>query len=295
MSDGTVYDLGYTPHLGERLGRAGAIRAIMTDGARRALGLRRSPWSKVLPWALIAAAIIPAAWVVALTYLIAGFSLEDAGPFGDPARFFDVIGTLALLFMALVGPTLLIPDRQYGVLSIYASRPVRASDYLLARAATLVLLTFTFMMIPHLILYLGISSLYVDGIWAGLLEHGAKLPKTAGTALAYVFGYGAPAFFVSLFVRRVAMATGVYVVVMFMTDALSSAIPRSTELWIFKVLAPFSLFSNPRSVRNWLFEVEGTSLPLDRVGFPSSVGALAILLTVVITAAVAVRRYRSEF
>ena len=103
----------------------------------RALGLRRKAAAKVLPWALITAAIVPAAWTVALTFVETGF---NAGPFGNPAEFFEVIGMMTLLFVALVAPTLLIPDRLHGVLAIYASRPVRASDYLLARAAVLVVL-----------------------------------------------------------------------------------------------------------------------------------------------------------
>ena len=60
-TEGTIYDLGYAPHEGARLGRRAALRAMIVDGSRRALGLRRKPWTKVLPWGLIAAAIVPAA------------------------------------------------------------------------------------------------------------------------------------------------------------------------------------------------------------------------------------------
>ena len=294
-AQGTVYDLGYAPHEGPRLGRSAAIRAMFLDGSRRALGLRRKPWTKVLPWALIAAAIVPAAWVVALTVVAAGFSLEDAGPFGDPARFFEMIGVLTLFFVALVAPTLLIPDRQHGVLAIYASRPVRAGDYLLARAGALVVLTFLFMLIPHAILYLGISALYVDGFWAGLVEHGARIPEILGTTTAYVLGYGAPAFLVALFARRVAIATGVYVVAMFMSGSLIDVIPRASDLLVFKVLAPFALFWNPISVRDWLFDRDPAQWPLDRVGLEPWVGALPIVLLALATAFIAHRRYRREF
>jgi ABC-2 type transport system permease protein len=294
-AEGTVYDLGYQPHEGPRLGRPAAIRAMIVDGSRRVLGLRRKAWPKVLPWGLIAAAIVPAAWVVALSFVVAGFSLEDAGPFGDPAEFFEMIGMLAMLFVALLAPTLLIPDRQHGVLAIYASRPVRASDYLLARAATLVLLTSLFILIPHTILYLGISALYVDGFRAGLVEHGAKIPEILGTTVAYVLGYGAPAFLVALFVRRVAIATGVYVLAMFLTGSLIEAMPRATEHLAFKVLAPLALFWNPLSVRDWLFDQEPEQLALDRVGFEPWVGAIAILGIVMVTALLAHRRYRREF
>lgn len=293
--EGTVYDLGYAPHEGPRLGRRAAIRAMFIDGSRRALGLRRKPWTKVLPWALIAAAIVPAAWVVALTFVAAGFSLEDAGPFGDPAEFFEMIGMLAMFFVALVAPTLLIPDRQYGVLAIYASRPVRAVDYLFARGAALIVLTSLFMLIPHAILYLGISTLYVDGFLAGLVEHGKAIPDILGTTAAYVLGYGTPAFLIALFVGRAAIATGVYVFTMFMTASMIEAMPRATELLVFRILAPLGLFWHPLTVRDWLFDREPEQWALDRVGFEPWVGAVVILSFAVATAVIAHRRYRRYF
>lgn len=292
---GTIYDLGYKPHEGPRLGRRAAFRAMFLDGSRRALGLRRKAWTKVLPWALIGAAIVPAAWVVALTFVAAGFTLEDAGPFGDPAEFFEIIGVLTMFFVALAGPTLLIPDRQHGVLAIYASRPVRSGDYLLARAATLAVLTSLYILIPQAILYLGISSLYADGWWAGLVEHGAKIPEILATTGAYVLGYGAPAFLIALFVRRVPIATGIYVILMFMSASLVDAMPRTTDVLVFKVLAPLALFSNPLSVRDWLFDRDPDGWPLERVGLEPWVGAVTILTLVLVTAVIAHVRYRRHF
>jgi len=67
---GTVYDLGYVPHEGPRLGRSGAIRAIVKDGVRRALGLRRKPREKLMPWLLIGAAVVPATVIVSLTFVL---------------------------------------------------------------------------------------------------------------------------------------------------------------------------------------------------------------------------------
>jgi ABC-2 type transport system permease protein len=294
-ADGAVYDLGYAPHEGPRLGRPAAIRAMVIDGTRRALGLRRKAWAKVLPWGLVGAAIVPAAWVVALTFVAAGFSLEDAGPFGDPADFFEMIGMIALLFVGLVGPTLLIPDRQHGVLAIYASRPVRAMDYLFARAATLFVLTTLIILIPHTILFFGISSLYVDGFWAGVIEHGKKIPAILGTTAAYVLAYGAPAFLVAVFVRRTAIASGVYVLLMILSASMVEAMPRATELVVFKVLAPLALFWNPLSVRDWLFKREPEQWPLDRVGLDPWVGAAAIVGIAILTGVIAHRRYRRDF
>ena len=294
-AEGTVYDLGYTPHEGPRLGRSAAIRAMFVDGSRRALGLRRKAWAKVLPWTLIAAAIVPAAWVVALTFVVAGFSLEDAGPFGDPAEFFQVIGLLAMFFVGLVGPTLLIPDRRHGVLAVYASRPVRAADYLLARAATLVVLTSLFILIPQAILYVGISSLYVEGFRAGLVEHASEIPEILGTTIAYVLAYGAPALLIALFAQRLSIASGVYVLIMFLTSMVVEAMPRATDLLVFKVMAPLALFWNPLSVRDWLFNREPEDWPLERVGLEPWVAVATIVAITLATVVIAHRRYRRYF
>lgn len=293
-TEGTIYDLGYTPHEGPRLGRPGAIRAIFVDGLRRSLGLRRKPWAKVLPWGLLAAAVTPAAFFVGFTFLTSGFSVEDAGPFGDPAQFFEYVGTLEMLFVALVTPTLLVPDRQNGVLSIYASRPVYSTDYLLARASVLLLLATLFLLIPHTVLYFGISALNEGGLWSGLKFNAAQIPEILGTTAAYVVGYGAPAFLVSLYVRRVAIGTGVYVAAMFMTGALVDALPRSSDLVVFKLLAPLSLFFHPMSVRDWLFDLPGGGMPLARVDLPQWTAVVAIAAVATVTAGLALRRYRSE-
>ena len=293
-TDGVVYDLGYTPHEGPRLGRAGAFRAMVVDGTRRSLGLRRKPWAKVLPWALIASAIVPAAWFVGLTFVFEGVRVEDVGPFGSPSRFFEVIGSLSILFVALVTSILLVPDRRYGVLSIYASRPVRAGDYLLARATTIATLTFLYIIIPQAILFFGVSALNLDGMRAGISENAELIPEILGTTVAFVLGYGAPAFLVSLYGKRVAMATGIYVVTMFMTGALSDVIPRASELLVFKVLAPLSLFFNPFAVRDWLFDEVDPVTPLYRVDMELWIGGIVILVLAAITAALAVRQYRKE-
>ena len=292
--EGTVYDRGYTPHEGERLGRTGAIRAMFIDGVRRSLGLRRKAWAKVLPWGLIGAAIIPAAWMVALTFVVGGFDVEDFGPFASPSELFSILGVMFMLFIALVTPTLLVPDRRYGVLSVYASRPVRAGDYLTARVSVMVLLAALFLLIPQATMYVGVSSLNEDGMWAGMVNNSGEILPILGTTVAIVVGYTAPAFLVSLYVNRVPIAAGVYVAVMMMSGALSDALPRQSDLLIFKLLAPLALFMNPLSFRDWLFDDPGEGMPLARVDLPQWVGGIAILVVAVVTAVLAIRRYRKH-
>ncbi len=290
---GTVYHLGYVPHEGPRLGRSGAMTAIVKDGVRRALGLRRKPREKLMPWLLIGAAVVPATVIVSLTFFLEEFNLGALNPFGSHGAYFEIIGTLSLLFVAFVTPTLLIPDRIHGVLEIYASRPVRAADYLLARAVALALLTSLFILIPHVTLYIGIGGLHEEGLWAGLLENVAEVPPILGSTLAFVVGYGAPAFLISVYVARAATASGLFILVMLLTVALTAAIPSSSDAIFYKYLTLLSMSSNPLTVRDWLFDLEA-STPVTRAGLPSWAAAVALLAFAALTAVLAHRRYRSE-
>jgi hypothetical protein len=80
-----------------------------------------------------------------------------------------------------------------------------------------------------------------------------------------------------------------------MTASLIEAMPRATELLIFKILAPLALFWNPLSVRDWLFDREPEQFALDRVGLEPWIGAVAIVVIAVATAVIAHRRYRRDF
>ena len=292
--EGTVYDLGYAPHEGARLGRSGAIRAIFVDGLRRSLGLRRKARSKVLPWALIAAAVVPAVALVTVTFYLSGFELETGSPFASHARYFDTIGSLSMLFVALITPTLLIPDRRHGVLAIYASRPVRAVDYLLARSAALALLASAFILVPQTMLYVGIAALNAEGLWTGLRVNAPEILPTLGTTVGYVVGYCAPAFLVSIYSRRVAMASGIFVVAMYLSAGLSEVIPGSTDLWAYRAVAPLAWLFHPLTVRDWLFGLDEARMPFVQVGLPLWSAALVLLAFAVLTGVLAHRRYRRD-
>ena len=153
MSEGVVFDLGYRPHEGPRLGRGGARRALLKDGLRRVLGLRRKARRKVFPFLLIGIALLPAAFFVAIG-VVAGEFDAAATLFGHP-QYFDLTGSMALVFVALAAGELLIPDRVSGTLQVYASRPLTTWDYLLSRASALAAVVLGFLWLPHVVLFLG--------------------------------------------------------------------------------------------------------------------------------------------
>ena len=63
---GTIYDLGYRHYDGPRLGRRGAIGAIVGAGLRAVFGLGRSGRSKILPWGALVLGLLPAGIAVAI-------------------------------------------------------------------------------------------------------------------------------------------------------------------------------------------------------------------------------------
>jgi ABC-2 type transport system permease protein len=69
MTAGNIYDLGYRPYDGERLGRRKAFEALYVNSVRGIFGLGRSTMNKVFPMALAGMASLPATVALAVAAL----------------------------------------------------------------------------------------------------------------------------------------------------------------------------------------------------------------------------------
>lgn len=291
MTDrGVVYDLGYKPHDGPRLGRPAAVAATVRDGVRRVFGIRRHAKRKVLPWLLFSIALLPAVVFVGLAFLtnqIAAGEIVDT-PFANAASYFDIASTTVLLFCALAGPELLVPDRVDGVLAVYSSRPMTVLDYLGARAGALALAVGGFLIVPQLLLYVGLAAVEPGGFAANLVGEWLELVRVLAATVVYLLAYGAPALLIAVFAKRLAPATGVYLGTMFALSAAADGFAASGTRWA----ALFSLADHPAVVRAAIFDQRFDLLPSQQ-GFDWWVSLLIILGVAAATIAVAVRRYRS--
>ena len=294
MTEGITYDLGYTPHNGPRLGRGAAIRATIVDGLRRVLGLRRKARKKVLPWVLLSIASIPAIVFVGLAFLLGEFNPDAESPFGGHPEYFNLAGTMVMIFSALAGPELLIPDRTEGVLAVYSSRPMRARDYLLARGAALAGVVGFFLLAPQLLMYLGFAALETDGFVRGAIANADDLAHIVLTAAVYVVAYGAPALLVAVFARRSAPASAAYVGVMIPLNIVAHGIADAAGDGIGRFAALLALFEHPHVVRDWIFDRRADDLVVIDVGFHAWVSLAVVLAIAVATGFIAVRRYRRE-
>jgi len=294
MTDrGVVFDLGYVPHEGERRGRRGAIETTYRDGLQRVFGIRRRARKKILPWGLVVLAILPAVVFVGFAFLLSTFSPEAESPFGSHADYFSLSGGIVLLFVALAAPELLIPDRREGVLSIYSSRPLRADDYVGARATSLLTVVAAFMLIPQALMYVGFAALSSDGFFQALISNADEIPRILAATVVYALAYAPLALLISTFAARKAAATGVFLGAMIIGEGLAAALIEATSLPGSRFAALLAFSNHPEFVRDWIFgRGSDPDVVMATAGFDAWVSLLVIAAVAVISSVLVVWRYR---
>ena len=278
-SGGVIYDLGYRRYEGPRLGRGNAALALYLHGLRGVFGLGRPAKSKILPWLIVAIMFIPVIVLVAVMSK-SGTQVEryDAYPF-------QLQAPLAL-FLAAQAPELLSRDQRFQVLPLYFSRPVRRTDYALAKLAAMVSALFALVAGPLLVYYFGSIATIAHGF--GDVRH-QSAQFAAGLANAALQSVVLAALGLSLaaFARRRAFATaaviGVYIITLAIAGVLGSL--HGTGGRYAQLAAPFLLLDG---VRVWLLHgaVDHPLAP----SLPAYGGAAAALT--VLCVAILLGRYR---
>jgi ABC-2 type transport system permease protein len=284
---GYIYDLGYQPYEGENLGRSGARWAVVRDGMRKVLGLRRRARTKIMPWSLFAIGLFPA--IVFVGIGVIGGELVEGDLFGHP-DYFELTGPIALIFVALASAELLIPDRVEGTIQVYASRPLTTADYLGSKAAALVGLVAGFMMLPQLMLWLGLAGLSSDGFLSYLTSNVGDLARAALAVVVYMAAYLPVAFAVGSLATRTAVSAGAFAAAFFATSPLSAGIIDNQGPDLIGLAA---LEHHPRYVRDWIFDTNTHDWIPERAGYEPIVSLLVIVVVAVISVFIVARRYRS--
>jgi ABC-2 type transport system permease protein len=148
--DDVIHDIGFRHYDGTRFGRGWVVRSLLVETVRGVFGLGRPAKSKVMPWALIAILLIPPL-VIAVTILLIG---------GDelPISYTQYPGAMELvisLFVAGAAPYCVSRDLRHGVMPLYLSRPMKRSDYVLAKYAGLTISLFGVLAAAETLLLVG--------------------------------------------------------------------------------------------------------------------------------------------
>lgn len=208
---GAVYDRGYRPYDGERGGRLAATLALYRASLRRAVGLRR-PWrQKVMPAVLLGVTTVPALVQVGIGYLTRGTRANDF-QFITYREYVGVSSAL-ILFVAIVAPDIVCPDRRQRVLPLIFARPLTGRDYALAKIGAIFTCVFGFSFLPQVVLYVGQTLVNKDGSLDYVSHHGAVLWQVPVACAALALFYAALGIAVgSLTGRRVVAAATVFAV-----------------------------------------------------------------------------------
>jgi ABC-2 type transport system permease protein len=218
---GAVYDRGYRPYEGERGRRGAATLALYKASMRRALGIRRSWRQKVAPFVLLGVVTIPAIVNVGIGYVTRNELFSDRV---DIITYREYVGVSAalLLFVALVAPDVMCPDRRQHVLPLMFARPLTGFDYVLAKVGAIATILFAFSFLPQVVLFIG-NMLVSDSALEYFTDHLDILWKVPVAVLLLALYYAVVGVAIaSLTDRRI--VAGAAVIGLFLITSISSGI-----------------------------------------------------------------------
>jgi ABC-2 type transport system permease protein len=290
VTEQVIYDRGYRTYDGDRLGPRGARRAVYKEGLRRVLGLGRKARQKIFPWSLITIALVAAAIFVGIHWAVG--NIEESLREGVPTYggLFDFYSAISLLFIALAGPQLLVPDRTKGVLSVYFSRPLTVDGYLSSKVGAFATVVGAIYLVPQVLLHLGLALISKDGFFAYMGDTADILWKVPLVTLGFVALHGALIFILSSVIDRTGIAAAAYLGI---TTAGSLIAARVADAGFTgaRYVSLLALDQHPRIIRDSLLG-DTVTYPAESAGFEVWASVIVIAVLVVLAAWFVRMRYR---
>jgi len=293
---GSIYDLGYRRYEGARLGRWHAITSVYTQSLRGVFGLGRHHSSKIIPFGLAIITLLPAVVQVGFVALA-----EETVDVLRPDDYYEFIQWPLALFVAAVAPELVGRDQRNRTLSLYFSRALLRSDYVLAKVASLATALLILMLVPQTAVFLGNALAGDDS--AGYLRDNWKdiAPIVASGALLSLF-MASVALAIGSQTSRWQLASGGVIAYFAITFVISEILVHTLETGPPRYSFLFSGFHVMRGLTLWVFGVTPTPAVGDEDGGLANDLALAdvslllyaLAAAVTVTAALLIlyRRYR---
>jgi ABC-2 type transport system permease protein len=290
VADQVIYDRGYRTYDGPRLGPKGARRAVYKDGVRRVLGLGRKARQKIFPWSLIVIAIVAAAVFVGIHWAIGNIEESLRQQIPTYGGLFDFYSGISLLFIALAGPQLLIPDRTRGVLSVYFSRPLTVDGYLVSKVGAYATVVGAIYIVPQIVLHLGLALIAEEGFLSYLGANLDILWMVPVTAAAFIAVHGAIVFALSAVIDRTGIAAAAFLGTLFAGAAVAQRMAEAS----FPGARYFALLAfdhHPRIIRDHFFGDTVEYAP-EVAGFEVWVSVVVIVVLAAVAAWFVRYRYR---
>jgi ABC-2 type transport system permease protein len=283
---GAIYDLGYQPYTGPRFGRPYAIRTLIRHTFATAFGVGRGDKAKTMPTLIVAFVYLPALVQVGVA------SATGMSALIQYATYLQFTAFLVALFAASQAPELIVADKQQGVLSLYLSRPFKATDYAVAKLVALVLAMLVITLGPQLILFVGRIFIGTSP-WAALTSEWTKLfPILGGAVMTSIF-VASIAILLASFASRRGYATASVIVFFLLAPALIEMFRAVTS----GALKRYAVLAHPVYVitgfADWLFAIEARRRSaVGRADLPGQYYLYVMIGVAILCAGLFLRRYR---
>lgn len=250
---GAIYDLGYRSYDGPRLGRGHAVATLYRASLRQIFGLGRSGRAKIIPWGVMAFAVVPAAVAAAIAALV---PVSEASPFNYDNYLWGMQSLIAI-FVAAQAPEIVSADQRHRVLSLYFSHALKRQDYALAKWGALATAIVIMCMIPLLVIFLG-AVLAASDVPAAFGDQLGNLPQIVGAPLIYAVPLAGLGLAIAAYTPRRMYASGAIIAVFIVSAAVSGILGEATTGTISRIGPLVSPFVAIDGTRDWLV---GASIP----------------------------------
>ena len=283
-----IYDLGYQRYDGVKHGRAHAVRTLIMFSLRAAFGMGRGEQARRVPILVGALVFLPALVQVGVASATSMLNFISYG------NYLEFSGFAIALFVAAQAPELIVTDKNNGALTLYLSRPIKATDYAWAKLVALWAATVVLTMGPQLVLFTARVFL-PESPWKAFKDEWTKLfPIVGGTLLVSVF-FAAVALALSSFAVKRAFGSAAVIAFFLLSPALSSI----AQVISTGDIKRWSVMLNPITVvsgfSKWLFELEASRRSaVGRADLPGQAYMWVILVVSAIAISLLLSRYRKN-
>ncbi len=289
-SGGAVYDRGYRPYEGQRGRRGAATWALFKASIRRALGIRRSWRQKIAPFVLLGVVTIPAIVNVGIGYVTRdqGFDRLELITYRD----YVGVSSALLLFVALVAPDVICPDRRHHVLPLMFARPLTGIDYVAAKVGAIAAIIFAFSFLPQVVLFIG-NMLVSDSALDYFTGHLDVLWKVPAAVLLLAIYYSVVSVAIASLTDRRIVAGAAIIGLLLVTSIAAGVLVGDFESDGGSAAALINVWSLPLYLRDLVFLGEiDLSSPLGGVERGGLMAVGVYVAVVVVGVGVLLRRYK---
>jgi ABC-2 type transport system permease protein len=219
-----IHDIGYKPYTGPRNGRRAILRALYVHSLRSVFGFGRGGRAKVVPFFVAAVLLFPA-------ILNVYAASQDKQLIIDYSQMGNRLFLLTVVFSAVAAPELVSRDLRHHTLPLYFSRPLRRSDYPLAKLLALASGILIVQILPVVISYFGQIASAGSGheIW---LDSRQAFPGVF-VAVLYAAVFSTLSLLMASTTGRRVIATGVIAISFLVTTAISGVLQNAVgKSWV---------------------------------------------------------------